>query len=157
MSLSTWEQQALDSIKDGLAGSDPKLVALLTTFTQLASEEEMPVSERIRAAPRRAIQYSRCKRRHPRRDKVRRHTPRVYQRLGFQRAALLLWLLITVVLIPVALALNAGSRQGACTESWATVCASSAPAKSSGPVSHKTVTTQAPHQRAVRTHQTNRQ
>ena len=88
--------------------------------------------------------------------KFRRHTPRVYQHLGFQRGALLLWLLTTVVLIPVALALSDGSRQGACTESWATVCASSAPAKSSGPVSHKTVTNQAPHQRAVRTQQTNR-
>ena len=42
MSLSTWEQQALDSIKDGLAGSDPELTALLTTFTQLAAGEEMP-------------------------------------------------------------------------------------------------------------------
>jgi hypothetical protein len=30
MSLSAWEEQALDSIKDGLAGSDPQLAALLT-------------------------------------------------------------------------------------------------------------------------------
>ena len=38
MSLSAWEQQVLDSIKDDLAGSDPRLVALLDTFTRLASE-----------------------------------------------------------------------------------------------------------------------
>ena len=47
MSLSAWEQQTLDSIKDGLVGSDPQLAALLTTFTRLASGEEMPVQEEI--------------------------------------------------------------------------------------------------------------
>ena len=49
MSLSAWEQQALDSIKDGLAGSDPELAALLSAFTQLASGEEMPDREKVRA------------------------------------------------------------------------------------------------------------
>ena len=42
MSLSPWEQHALDSIKDRLASSDPTLVARLTIFTRLASDEEMP-------------------------------------------------------------------------------------------------------------------
>ena len=50
MSLSAWEQQALDSIKDGLAGSDPTLVARLTIFTRLASDEEMPTRRRSRPA-----------------------------------------------------------------------------------------------------------
>ena len=36
-SLSAWEQQALNSIKDGLASSDPTLVARLAIFTRLAS------------------------------------------------------------------------------------------------------------------------
>ena len=49
MSLSTSEQRALDSIKDGLAGSDPQLIALLTTFTRLASGEEMQAREEIQA------------------------------------------------------------------------------------------------------------
>lgn len=54
MSLGAWERQALDSIRDGLAGSDPQLAALLTTFTELASGEEMPVRKRVRGelAPR---------------------------------------------------------------------------------------------------------
>jgi hypothetical protein len=56
MSLSAWEQQALNSIKDGLADSDPELAALLTTFTELASGQEMPTRERVRASSRRAIQ-----------------------------------------------------------------------------------------------------
>ena len=75
MSLSAWEQHALDSIKNGLASSDPQLVALLTTFTRMASDEEMPVSETIRAGSRRAIRYPRRKGRHPRRDTGRPGMP----------------------------------------------------------------------------------
>ena len=52
MGLSAWEQNALDSIKDGLASSDPVLVARLTIFTRLASGEEMPASEKIQVGSR---------------------------------------------------------------------------------------------------------
>jgi pimeloyl-ACP methyl ester carboxylesterase len=38
MSLSAREQQALDSIEDGLSGADPKLASLLATFTRLTAE-----------------------------------------------------------------------------------------------------------------------
>src|SRR4051794_41670993 len=62
MSLGTWEQQALDSIKDGLAGSDPELAALLTTFSQLAAAEEMPARMTLRATSRRAVRGSRQRR-----------------------------------------------------------------------------------------------
>ena len=51
MSLSAREQNALDSIKDKLASSDPTLVARLTIFTRLATGEEMPARERSRPAP----------------------------------------------------------------------------------------------------------
>jgi len=37
MSLSAWEQDALNSIKNGLADSDPALAARLAMFTRLAS------------------------------------------------------------------------------------------------------------------------
>ena len=37
MGLSEREQQALDSIEDGLAGSDPELASLLATFTRLTA------------------------------------------------------------------------------------------------------------------------
>ena len=59
MSLSAREQQALDSITGRGADSDPELAALLTGFTRLASGEEMPQREVIRAGPRRAIRCSR--------------------------------------------------------------------------------------------------
>jgi Protein of unknown function (DUF3040) len=119
MSLSAWEQQALNSITDGLADSDPKLAELLHTFTRLASGEEMPVREKVR--PRR-------KRRRPRLGKVRRHARRLYLRLGVQRAALLLWLLIAVTLIAVGVAMSHASSQGGCTAPWEAV---SAPARNS--------------------------
>jgi hypothetical protein len=47
MSLSAWEQQALDCIEYELVGSDPKLAWLLATFARHASAEELPVREKI--------------------------------------------------------------------------------------------------------------
>lgn len=49
MSLSTREQQALSSIEDRLAESDPGLTSLLATFTRLADGEGFPERENIRA------------------------------------------------------------------------------------------------------------
>jgi hypothetical protein len=140
MSLSGWEQQALDSIKDRLAGSDPGLAALLATFTQLALGEEMPVREEIPGASRR----SRRKRRHPRRGTMSRPVRRVYQHLGFQAVAMLLWFLISVTLIASALLLGRGGSQSACTVPWAAVCAGSSPAPSPGAATNKTASSPAP-------------
>jgi len=127
MSPDAWEQRALDSIKDGLAGSDPQLAALLTTFTRLASGEEMPVREELRARPPRAIRRSRRQRRHSRRRPARGSS----RRLGVERVALLLWLLITVGLITTAVTLSRSGSQSACIERWPGICAEAAPAHSS--------------------------
>jgi hypothetical protein len=148
MSLSAWEQQALDSIKDGLTGSDPKLAALLSAFTRLASGEDMPDREKIRAGSRRAL-------RRLRRARWRFSVRRVCRRPGFGRAAVLLSLLTTAALIAVALALNDGGGHAPCAE-WvavAAVCANPAPVPGSGSTSHDTATGRAPRQRAVRTRQ----
>jgi len=126
MSPDSWERRALDSIRDGLARSDPRLAALLATFTRLASGEAMPVREELRARPLRAIHRSR-KRRHSRRGPVRGFS----RRLGVERLALLLWLVITVVLITTAVTLSRNGSQSACTERWPGVCADAAPAHSS--------------------------
>ena len=48
MSFTGLERQALGSIADGLAGSDPRLASMLTIFSRLAAGEEMPVREKIR-------------------------------------------------------------------------------------------------------------
>jgi hypothetical protein len=127
MSLSPKEQQALASIEDGLAGSDPKLASLLVTFARFASDEEMPVREKIRAIRHRAT-------RRPHRNQsqyrgnARRDVRRVCLRLGWpQTMLLLLWLAVTIALVAVALILNRDSRNGTCTESWPMVCAQQVP------------------------------
>ena len=125
MSLSAWEQHALDSIKDGLASSDPALVARLTIFTRLASGEEMPAREKIHVGSRRAVRRS-----GPRPA----HTGRGDRRLGLQQTVPpLLWLVTTVALIAVALVYNRGGSQGTCTSSWATFCSHAISAANSAP------------------------
>ena len=60
MSFTELERQALGSIADGLAGSDPRLASMLTIFSRLAAGEEMPARQKTRvrhgrpAAPVRA-------------------------------------------------------------------------------------------------------
>jgi hypothetical protein len=152
MSLSAREQQALDLIKDGLADSDPQLAALLTTFTQLASGEEMPLRDEIRSSSRRTIQHSHRQRRHPSQGELCWYARRVYQRLGLQHVMLLLWLLVTAALIAVALVLTHGGSQGTCTGSWATFCAPSTPASSTRPASPDRVANQASYPKMAYVH-----
>jgi len=131
MSLSAWEQQVLNSIKDGLADSDPDLATLLTTFTELASGEEMPARDKIRARPLRIIQRSR---RHSR-ARLYWYARRMHRHLNMWYAVLLC-LLVTAALIGVALALSRCGGQAACTGSLSTLCAHSIPTPSSSLVSH---------------------
>ena len=49
MSLTEPETQALGSIADGLAGSDPRLASMLNIFSRLAAGEEMPAREKTRS------------------------------------------------------------------------------------------------------------
>ena len=125
MSLSAWEQQALDCIEDELAGSDPKLASLLATFARHASGEELPVREKI---PNLVL----------RRGNVRRPARRLFPRLGVQQTMLLLWLTVTIALIAVALVHNRDSRNGLCPESCAVACTQQAPVHSPRPAAHKT-------------------
>lgn len=118
MSLSGWEQQALDSIKDGLASSDPRLAARLNIFTRLASGEEMPAREKLPAGARR----SRPRPRRPRRGAAPGHAHQVRQRTGLPRVMPLLWLVITAALIVVALVCSRVGSHGGCTTPWASSC-----------------------------------
>jgi len=128
MSLSPKEQHALASMEDGLAGSDPKLASLLATFAWLASDEEMPVREKIRASRHRATRRPRGNQsQSQRRGNARRDVRRPGLRLGWQQTMLLLWLAVTIALVAVALILNRDSRNGPCTESRPLVCAPQAP------------------------------
>jgi hypothetical protein len=123
MSPDAWEERALDSIGDRLAGSDPELAKLLATFTRLASGEEMPVREQLPARSQRAIRRSR-------RNRRRSHR-------GVERALLLLWLLITIGLITTAVTLSRNGSQSGCMARWPGICADAAPAHGSpAPVRH---------------------
>src|SRR5216684_8404560 len=100
MSLSPKEQQALASMEDGLAGSDPKLASLLATFARLASDEEMPVREKTRAIRHRATRRPH-RTQSQRRGNARRDVRRPGLRLGWQQTMLLLWLAVTIALVAV--------------------------------------------------------
>jgi hypothetical protein len=143
MSLSAREQQALDSIKERLADSDPDLAAQLAEFARLAEGEDLPDREKIRTSSRQA---HRRLRHAGRRFSWRRG----WRRMGLRRAAVLLSLLATGVLIATLLALNASGNHGACTEPAAPVCTHPAPVHSSGPASHDTTIDQAPQQQTAR-------
>jgi Protein of unknown function (DUF3040) len=140
MSLSAWEQQALDSIKKELTGSDPELTALISAFNRLASDMEMPEREHIRASSRWAL-------RRPHRARRRFSLRRPLQRLGRQRATLMLWLLATAALIAgVTLALNVGGNHATCPETVVTICTGPTFAHSPGSPSHEATTSQVPRQ-----------
>jgi hypothetical protein len=118
MSLSAWEQQALDSIKDGLASSDPTLVARLAIFTRLVSGEEMPTRERVHADMGRPALRTR---------------PGPARHVRMQRTAVLLWLGITMALIAVALVFNRNGNEVKCPGSWVTFCAGTNAAAKAAP------------------------
>ena len=105
MSLSAWEQDALDSIKNGLADSDPALVARLAMFTRLASAEDMPVRKN------QAVKLG-----------VARRRRRLYHRLGVGRGMLLVWLVTTLTLVAAALASSRPNGPGTCAGSWGSLC-----------------------------------
>jgi hypothetical protein len=126
MSLSAWEQQALNSIKDGLAGSDPELATLLATFTELASGEEMPARENIRGTPHWAIRRPRPKRRRYR----GRNLAAGVRRFLRLRYALVLCLLVVAALISIAITHSRGGGHVSCQEFWPTSCAHPTPASS---------------------------
>ena len=124
MSLTEPETQALGSIADGLAGSDPRLASMLTIFSRLAAGEEMPTREKTRVRrgrptarrPRRAA-------RHPRRGTARPQPRPRCPRLGWHQATLVLGAVICAALVAVALALNASGHK-TCARSTGTACTS---------------------------------
>ena len=120
MSLSTREQQALEGIENRLAGSDPKLAALLVTFARLTSGEAMPAREEVREDARLPGRWTR---------RVFRRARRLLAAYaGLDHALALLWVLVAVGVIAVAVALSGGGRAGACVRSWPVTCTAPASA-----------------------------
>ena len=122
MSLTEPESQALGSIQDGLAGSDPRLASMLTIFSRLAAGEEMPAREmtRVRRGRPAALRLRRA-RRHPRLGRALPQPHRLYLRLGWQQTMLLLWAVLSAALLAVALVLNSSGHK-ACIQSIRIAC-----------------------------------
>lgn len=145
MTLSAWEQHSLDSIQDGLARSDPRLNALLATFTRLVSDEEMPVREKIRARPRRALRRSAGGRRPHAPNQSLRRTRSVRPRLGVQQAALLVCVGLILAVIVTVLFLSRGVSHSTCPSlCWAVPCASSPHVRNPNSSAHNRITSQPP-------------
>ena len=123
MSLDQSETQALGSIADGLADSDPRLASMLNIFSRLAADEEMPARAKTRVRRGRPPARPRRARRHPRRGTALPQVRRLYPRLGRQQAILLLWAVTAAALLATALLLNT-SGHNACIQSIGTACPS---------------------------------
>ena len=126
MSLSPWEQDALDSIKNGLTDSDPWLAARLAMFTRLASGEAMPARDKLQVVSQRVVRRG------------ARRSRRLYLGVGAGRAMLLVWLVTTLTLISAALASSRASGPGTCAGFWGSLCgheaAAAQPARSALPI-----------------------
>jgi Protein of unknown function (DUF3040) len=144
MSLSAWERHTLDSIKDELAASDPKLAALLCAFNRLVSGEEMPDRRTGTPGPQGALRRLRCAGSRP-------SSRRVRQRPGLRRVVLLVVSLLTIpALIAVGLALNAGGDHATCNEMIAMVaCVGQSPGHGPNYPSHDTTTGQGAQQQVA--------
>ena len=124
MSFTELERQALGSIADGLAGSDPRLASMLTIFSRLAAGEEMPLREKTlvrRGRP--GVLRPRRARRYPRRGTAFPHARRRYARPGWQQAMLVLGAVVSAALLTAALALTA-SGPTTCARPLGTACPS---------------------------------
>lgn len=115
MSISEQEQQTLDSIGDGLAGSAPKLASMLAMFSRLAADEEMPAREPIRRAARGPRTSASIAVAHVDQARARR-------RYAGPATWRLLWLLAAVALLIVMLTLTPGTGKGGCVVSRTTSC-----------------------------------
>ena len=124
MSFTELERQALGSIADGLAGSDPRLASMLTIFSRLAAGEEMPAREKTRVRRGRpAVRRPRRARRYPRGGMAFPRPRRRYPRLGWPQAMLVLWAVISAALLTASLALTASGPK-TCARSMGTACPS---------------------------------
>jgi Protein of unknown function (DUF3040) len=116
MSLRPRDRQALDSITERLAGSDPALARLLNTFTRLTAGEAMPSREHVDGRGRR----------------LRKGLRRAGRRLGPGGIMMVVWLVITVLMVSLAVVLSTADRRP-CPASPTMGCAQSAPSAAGHP------------------------
>ena len=112
MSISEREQETLESIREGLARSTPKLASMLAIFSRLTADEQMPVREPVRRAVR----------------GLGTSAAVAAGLMGAGRARLRLagrwlWLVVAVALLALTLTLSHSLRSSPCPVSRFTACA----------------------------------
>lgn len=114
MSISERERQALDSIESELAGSAPRLAAMLGMFARLTAGERMPRREPIRSITAKAagagIAGGRAGRWRVRGRHIGRNTR------GW------LWVAVLAALLTVMVTLTHGTQVSACAHSLTIAC-----------------------------------
>jgi len=116
MSLRPRDRQALDSITEGLEGSDPALARLLDTFTRLTAGEAMPSREHVDGRGRR----------------LRQRVCGVGRRLGPGGIMIVVWFVITALLVSLAVVSSNADRRP-CVASPAMGCAQPVPSAAGHP------------------------
>jgi|SRR5215469_17659756 len=109
MSLPAYQQQVLDTIESVLQKREPRLASMFAMFTRLNTNEGIPRTERLDAAPR----WVWRRRRHV---NGARPVPRASWRAGAVRALLLAPLVAMLVVFALLLGMNAS--RGSCTSGY---------------------------------------
>jgi hypothetical protein len=120
VSLSAHDRRALDLIGESLAGSDPRLAAMMSAFSRLADGEAMPGRERIQADRHLAGQAIPAA--------LAALPGRCWRRMAAQRWVTLTWLVISLVLITLALVASHTGSSAACVGWTVPACGNHAPA-----------------------------
>lgn len=126
--MSTHERRVLDQIGESLAGSDPRLAAMLSAFDRLADGEAMPGRERIQAGRRPAGQEFRA---------VMSPAPgRCGRQMAGRRWVVLTWLVISLGLIALAMAASHVGSSTPCAAWLVSACGHHVPAHRHSPLVH---------------------
>jgi hypothetical protein len=121
VSLSAHDRRALNLIGESLAGSDPRLAAMMSAFSRLADGEAMPGRERIQAGRQRMAGQAF-------RATLAALPGRCWHRMAAQRWVTLTWLAISLVLITLALVASHTGSSATCVGWTAPACGNHAPA-----------------------------
>ena len=109
LSLSAHDRQAIEAIEGQLAASDPRLAAMMATFSRLEDGEAVPAREQIQAARR---QRQAKRHRLASQRQAGRTRPVLSRNLRTLHIALVLWVVMTIALAIafVAVGSHGGSR-----------------------------------------------
>jgi hypothetical protein len=129
VSMSAHDRNELGAIEEELAASEPKLAAMLSTFSRLAAGEAMPGRERIEAGQPPTVIQSAFGLAPRRPGPLRREASSSTRRHRLAGWVVVVWLAMSFALIAIAVALNQTGARASCTGSPVAGCGDHAPAR----------------------------